>query len=850
MSTKQQPPVRKATSDKKPDAKRTELIRDCIAWGAILAGVMVFFADAIFTGKNFLSEGDNVAFYSFIPFLNAAKAAGDFPLWVPYIFSGMPSLASFLAAGERSWDVIGMTIFSIPRLFGEITGNDTARLALWYTIYGWGVYTLMRVKKHERLVAIFSSLSAVFSTFVIVWIMIGHSTKPVSLATLPWILLALERMREKFTLTNLFILTLAMITLVSATHPQMMFYMGCAAGIYLLVELVMRIIDKQGAMSVLKTAGALTVATVIALGTHADMFLATRDYTPYSTRGSAPIVQMKDKQADQSGGNDYEYATNWSFSPGEVITFFVPNYYGFGNTNAKMNPTAREQQANMYWGQMPFTDAANYMGIGVLLLGILGFVFNRRDPFVIFLTVLGLFSLLLSFGKNMPLLYDVFYNIVPTFNKFRAPSMALCLLQFVMPVLAGYGLTTVMSWASKKERNKTGLWVTGIAAGFLLLGFAYTTVNEEGYKKDVATAIAEKNPGQIKSAADVSPAYLDVVFDHMKSDWVAGGFLALGFGVLVLLVIRGTIKPSVALPVAVMLTLADLWRVDSRPYEPREGSPEANVFRRYDMVDYIKQDKGVYRIADLSGGGLPANWWAYHFIENVHGYSSAKLRVYQDVLDVAARGRDQEPVPGNSAITSPFMWNLLNVKYIVVRQELSGIRPDFRSSTGMLVYRNVDALPRAWFVDTVKVETNARTILNHLRDGDFNAHSTAFVETPISGNVLPPDSNARVRVVSQGNQNITFEAQLTAPSFMVVSEVYYPEWHCYIDGVETPITKTDFLLRGVVVPGGEHKIEFRFASPGFETGRMISMASNGVALLIGIGGFLLGRRKKVEEETA
>ena len=184
-----------------------EKYRDLAAWGAILLFVVVFFADALFTGKNFLSEGDNIAFYSFIPYLDAANESGEFPLWVPYIFSGMPSLASFLAAGERSWDFISMLLFAFPRLIGDLLGNDTGRLATWYTIYGWGVYTLMRVKNHSRMVGVFSSVAAIFATFVIVWIMIGHSTKPVSLATLPWILLALERLREKFSLLNVFLLT-------------------------------------------------------------------------------------------------------------------------------------------------------------------------------------------------------------------------------------------------------------------------------------------------------------------------------------------------------------------------------------------------------------------------------------------------------------------------------------------------------------------------------------------------------------------------------------------------------------------------------------------------------------------
>ena len=386
---------------------------DVLAYASILLSVIIFFADALFGGKNFMSGGDNVAFYSFVPYLEQAKDAGEFPLWVPYIFGGMPSLASFLAAGDRTWDFVGQFIFSFPRAMGDLFNNDTARLALWYVMYGWGVYTLARVKGLHRLVGVFSAVAAIFSTFVIVWIMIGHSTKPVSMATLPWILLALERLREKFSIGNLFLLTLPLIVLVSATHPQMMFYIGCGTAIYMLVELTARLITKEGWMDVLKAGAGLVLATVIALGSHADMFLATREYTPESTRGSAPLVQSEKNTQDQTGGNDYEYATNWSFSPGEMFTFVVPNYYGFGNTSIKTSRSAPPQRGNLYWGQMPFTDAANYMGVAVLVLGLIGMWHYRRDPFVIFLTAVGAFSLLLSFGKNFPALYDIFYNAVP-----------------------------------------------------------------------------------------------------------------------------------------------------------------------------------------------------------------------------------------------------------------------------------------------------------------------------------------------------------------------------------------------------------------------------------------------------
>lgn len=830
--------------------------KNILAYGGIFLAVVVFFADALFGGKNFMSGGDNLAFYSFIPYLEEAKNAGEFPLWVPYIFSGMPSLASFLAAGDRSWDMLGSLLFSIPRTLGEATGNDTWRLAMWYTIYGWGVYTLMRVKGHARMVGVFSSLAAVFSTFVIVWIMIGHNIKPVSMATLPWILLALERLRERFTLANLFLLILPLVVLVTATHPQMMFYIGCATALYMLTELAARAVSKEGWIDVLKAGGGLAIAGVIALGTHADMFLATREYTPESTRGSAPLVQSQTQQVDQTGGNDYEYATNWSFSPEETLTFLIPNYYGFGNLGVTAPGSKKEQRDNLYWGQMPFTDAANYMGIGVLLLAIIGAWNYRRDPFVIFLIVLGVFSLLLSFGKNAPLLYDIFYHGVPAFNKFRAPSMALCLLQFAVPVLAGYGLSSLVAWhGASSAENKQRVKVLGIASAAALAFVLFMSTGETTYTKQVSNAIDEKVDAQTRS----NPQYISyrddrakLTYSEMSSDARTSALVLAAFALLTILVVRGTVKPSVAMAVFLLLLIVDLWRVDKRPYEPQKGSPEKNVFEtRTDLVNFITTNVKGARIADLTRLPTP-NWWAFHFVEHVHGYSSAKLRIYQDMLDVAGPGPGREPMPGNSMIYNPFVWDMLNVKYIIADQPLyQNIPPVFQSADGQtLVYENRSMLPRAWFVDTLRVESNPRVILDHLREGDFNARTTAYVSESVA---VPAgvDSTATVRVEPRSsNQSMKITTTSSTSRLLVASEVYYDEWQAYIDGAKAPTIKVNNLIRGVVVPAGSHTVEFKYESPSFEQGRTISIASNIAAALIGLAGLGFWLKRRKEHATA
>jgi len=491
---------------------------------------------------------------------------------------------------------------------------------------------------------------------------------------------------------------------------------------------------------------------------------------------------------------------------------------------------------------MPFTDAANYMGIGVLFLAIVGAWWYRRDPFVVFLVILSAFSLLLSFGKNFPLLYDVFYNFVPTFNKFRAPSIALCLLQFATPVLAGYGLSSIVGWSGNatKQHKKWALGMLAAGAAFFLIGVVYTNMFEEGFRDSVAQSFHEKMPDRVPDAAQVPASATQPMFDEMQSDWMATGFLAILFGAGMFLIVNKKISPTVGMGVMIVLLVIDLWRVDKRGYAPSKEKVEKTVFLRTDVVDYIKQDPGVFRICDLSQ--TPANAWAYHFVENVHGYSSAKLRSYQDLFDVAGKG-------GGSVIANPFLWNLLNVKYIVSERPIyDGVTPDFTSQQStQIVYKNRSMLPRAFFANAVVVEQQPMKILEALRDGTFDPRAVAYVSEPVSG-VQPIDSTQppTVTITARGNQHLALKSTTQASNFLVVSEMYYPEWHATIDGAEVPIHKTDYLLRGIVVPPGTHTIEFSFISPAFERGRTISMAANGITLLIGAVGmafWFMQRRK-------
>ena len=815
-----------------------ERYRDLAYIIALIASVILFLSPALFTGGNF-NASDNIASASFETFLNEAKEQGEFPQWLPYIFSGLPSYAALLTTGERSWDFLATLYFGTAKLFGSIFNNDAARIAFHYMMYAIGMYLLMRSKGKERFISYAVGFAAVFSTFIITWIMIGHNTKPIALAMFPFILLFLERLRSGWSLFHASALIIAVHVLVESTHVQMAYYGIITFALYLIATTISSLIKKESLLGVARSTFALMIAGALAFGMSADRYLSVLEYKPYSTRGSAPIEQVAGNKQDNTGGFDYEYATNWSFSPEETLTFLIPNYFGFGKLEYKPKGASAGQIVQPYWGQMPFTDAANYMGIGVLALALLGIFAYRKEIFIHYLIVLALLSLFLSFGKNFPLIFDLFYYNLPGFNNFRAPMMALCVMQFAIPILFGYGLSALNDWRNEGwNQHKTP--ILAALGGMVILLISGFMVSESGYIADM------------QAAGKVPEQLFEFVYEQMKSDWLTTSFIGLAVMIMSMLYVRGALSKGIFYTAIATYLVLDLWRVAYRPMEVEKGDIIKSEFAQPEFISFIKKDKSLYRVADLVYMSMgKTNIPAYFKLQNVHGYHSAKMRVYQDLLDVAGGG-------GGNYITNIFLLNLLNVKYISAPQQLiQGVKPVFegtmQTEQGVMptiVYENASVLPRAFFVDSVKKNTPL-SILHHLRDGDFNPRAIAFIEKDLTSQIQPAGANAKATITGFENHKLTISTDNPGTNFLHVSEVFLPVgWSCKIDGKSTEVYKTNYALRGVIVPPGKHVVEFTYHSKIFDTGKTISLGVNIATTLSLILAFFLQRRKSTGSTLA
>ena len=343
--------------------------------GLIILAILLFFKDGVFGGKIFASP-DNLSPNSYKTFLSDAKQQGIFPLWNPYIFMGMPSLGSLTAALPAIHNIFS---FIWDSVLTGISGDNLFVLTIpYYLLFAISLYLYAQYKFKSNLIALIMALSGVFATGIIQLIIVGHHTKMMTFAFFPLIMLIIDKIiesdnKDKFrTVLNLALLAILVFIQLHFHHIQMLFYSYMMIGIYIGYIFIYRLIKKSEVAGIIKAVAVFIVATIIALAMDADIILSIKEYNKYSIRGESSIEQKSDPANNSDKPLSYDYATSWSFSPGEVLTFIMPYYYGFGTVDVN------GKRDNMYWGQMPFTDSPVYFGVIILMLSIVGVVFNQE----------------------------------------------------------------------------------------------------------------------------------------------------------------------------------------------------------------------------------------------------------------------------------------------------------------------------------------------------------------------------------------------------------------------------------------------------------------------------------------
>jgi hypothetical protein len=804
------------------------------ALGIYFLLAMIFFFDTIFGGRTYVSPDAQSAAAMTAPLDKAFWETWKLPQWSPYTFCGIPSFASLMYTPfvyMPGTVLLPLSrLISLPAMFSPV---------LHYVFAAMGVFVFLRRKGASFLPSLLGGLAFMFTPYLITMQVFGHGSQMMTSAYIPWALWAVDRLMEKFSWRNLGLAGLILGFQFQRGHVQISYYILLAAGLYVLCQIIYAILQKEF-KRLAPMLGGFAGALVLAGALVAILYLPLQEYTPYSIRGTPSVLQASAPTDVKDTGVGFEYATQWSFSPGEMMTFIIPSFYGFGGQP-------------FYWGNMPFTDYPNYMGILVLGLAIAAFFLyfpagGQQRLLIIFSGLVILIALLLSFGYHFSAFYKLFYNYFPYFNKFRVPVMILILVQCVVAILAGLGLEGILSRlrsASTKETLTTQskiaqrLWLALAAVVAVVLA---VTVFRGSFFDFMRRLYPDQFAPNYQEAVD--KARFEMLF---KDTWIVAIFVMSGLVVLAQ-ALRKKISGNLAVTVICLVTLVDLWMVDKKIGQtyPQQDTP---AFLQPDgITEFLKTDNSIFRIYP-AGELFGELRWSAQGYQSVGGYHAAKPRFYQDFIEATgiqrAIGVD---FPGHHLI------DMLNAKYVLTFATLPDsewvVRRQFQVNVGnspqvLSIYENPAVLPRAYFVGEYETQTEPIAALTRLRFGPkqgFDPHRRVMLtEAP---EIAPqPDSTARAQIKSYDYHRIAIETTSQSQQILVLSDNYYPEpagWQAYLDNKPVKTYRANYCFRAVCVPAGAHQVEFRFHSRAFALGLWTSLA----ALVVGIALLFVERKKQ------
>ncbi len=763
---------------------------------ALLIVVVAFlFNPVIFGGKTFGSP-DSLSPKAVGMALNeVGKEIGEFPQWQPWVFSGMPSAEAFTHISKLYFPEHLFKLFFLPGMMIQM---------LHLLFAGIGCILLLRHLKCSPFAAVLGAVGFMVTPYMTTMVVHGHGSQMMTAAYIPWIFWLTIRLWEKPNFWDTGWLAILLGFQLQRAHAQIAYYTWLLVGAYGLMVLVNGFIQKHKKSDLYSGLGFFTLACIMGIGLSLLIYLPAMDYTPFSVRGGGA-----------GGGADYNYATGWSFHPKEILTFFIPSAFGFGG--------------QPYWGFMPFTDYPNYMGIIILLLAIIGFV-AKRELIHYFFIVTSALALLISFGRHFSVVYDLFFNLFPYFNKFRVPHMILILLQFNVAILAAYGLDAIGGLKEKVIPN----W------GWVLAGFTAITLVAivvggsaiESFLRGSFTPPRVQDP-RMGQAINI------LRWEMWQSDvWLMLFWIGSLLGITWLWIQR-KVNKNVMLSIIVGLAIIDIGIINQKIIQPSRQSGRSSqlmanravdrYFREDEIIQYLKLDQSDYRIYPV-GHLFGESRFAAFQIESIGGYHPAKLRAYNDFLSQTGNGAS---IP---------VLRMMNARYLISPEPLN--HPDLiatktgrlKSSRGELnahVYTVRDVLPRAWFVNELKM-VQENEILKQTTLQAFNPAEVALITDEVE---QPSGEPAKITKLDRGIHHATIHSESEGNQFLVLSEVFYPKrWKATIDGNPVETIKVNGILRGVSVPEGKHEINFSYDQSTYHTGKTISFISFAFALgMIAVG---------------
>ena len=469
----------------------------------------------------------------------------------------------------------------------------------------------------------------------------------------------------------------------------------------------------------------------------------------------------------------------------------------------KRSPNAKKliKSLPLYWGSQPLVNGPTYAGSIVIFLFFLGLFFIRSE-IRIWIILATIMSIMLAWGKNFMGLTEFFLDYFPGYNKFRAVSMILVIVEFTLPLLGFIALDSFLksdkSESDRRKPLKLAFYITGgISLLFTLMpGVFFDFVG-------VQDTILEKNGWPIDALRSDRASLLS------SDAWRSFIFIALTFGVLWIF-LKDKLKSQYVILIIGLLVLVDMWTVNKRYLNDSHfvrNSKIENPYQQTQANNQILMDQDPnFRVFNQSVSTFNDASTSY-FHKSIGGYHGAKLKRYQELIE------------NHISKGNPSVINMLNTKYVINRNGQ--------------VQQNPAAMGNAWFVSNVNIVASADEEITAL-DG-LDVSNTAVINAQFSNQIPDSVSNAdaNISLIEYKPNYLRYSSKSVTDGIVIFSEIYYDKgWNAYIDGDLKPHFRANYVLRGIMIPSGAHTVEFKFEPETYQIGERVSLVSSVILLLL------------------
>jgi hypothetical protein len=742
-----------------------------IALSILAVFTIAIFADVLFFFDNLiLSDITTDIFEQFFywrDFGFSQLKNGNLALWNPHLFSGVPFFGGFQSA-----------LLYPPNILYVILPVDKAiniSIALHVLLIGFFMYLWASFRKLHSFACLCSSIILMFSGSYFLHIYAGHLSNLCTIAWVPLLFLCIDRLFDqrslKWSLISIFTITM----LILAGHPQYVYYTALAVCIY-------------SALCLIKANHRTSVIVSLAVICTGSLLLSAVQILSGIAASSESV---------RSIGLPYSFAARFSFSPENIMTLLVPNFFG---DMVHMN----------YWGRWHLFEMSLFIGITGLALAIYGAFYGERQTRRFSLTMV-IILFVLALGSYTPLFY-ILYNWLPGFNNFRGASKFISLLTVFLVMLSGIGLDNLIR---NKRDNIAACFVLMVAGTILLalsLWLSLPPIPPDFWQQILnylaATEDSFAQPGFYSDPVAIKASARFTATALMHSAWICSLLALLFFAVKYHRLFACFIAILAVVEIFIFANAS-------------KQSFDANMLKKSEIETILRENPGDYRILNSVSPDSAMSIGAY----DIWGDDSGVPLRYAQFLNFTQQLNPNDASQDLDIQIPHRLFSMIRCRYLFTWQQGK-----------IAVIERKDIMNHIHLVSHWRIIDKRDDIFKEMEKPTFDPRQTVILETLPNIKQMQGENIGECKIEDSSSNYLTIKGKLAQPAILLITDNYSKGWKAkpLSDSSQQTyaVMPANYTLMAIPLSAGEHHLRLEYRPTAFVVGKWISLSSLIIYLLL------------------